>query len=520
MKLGYVMNGVEVLQFHPDWEQKWQEKSVGGICTDSRKIKPGDLFVALAGEHVDGHRYVSRAQAQGAIGAVVENIQPEIEEEKFLQLKVPSTKKAIAQLASAWYGHPAQGLILCAITGTNGKTTTSFLLEALLANTSHRVGLLGTVVYRYPGHSESATLTTPDALTFHRLLATMRTQQVQTVVLEASSHALALNRLEGLPIRIAGFTNLTQDHLDFHGDMESYFQAKTRLFTELLLPANQGGRAVIFVDDPYGERLAQTLPPEQVIRVSVRGQGKLSSKTDIWVDSSTLSVNGIQALFHTPIGTLTIQSPLCGIYNLSNLSIALGMGIALGLSADLLSKGLSLPLQVPGRLERVSTSDQGPQVFVDYAHTPDALQRVLQTLREALPAPSSRLVVVFGCGGDRDPGKRMLMGHIASDQADVVVLTSDNPRSERPEHILAAIQRGVSLPLATKEELKTLSKVHWVHADRRIAIRTAIQAAGPKDIVLLAGKGHENYQWIGNEKLSFDDREEARRALQELYSPL
>lgn len=513
MKLGSLMEGIPIPPFSSSTKRIWQEVVIGGICIDSRRAKPGDLFVALSGERSDGHNYIHQARARGAVAAVVELLQPHLESTDFPQIQVNSTRKALAQLASTWYGNPAQKLTLCAVTGTNGKTTTSFLLEALLAHAGYRVGLFGTVVYRYPGHSEPATLTTPDALTFQQLLAAMRDHEVQTVVLEASSHALVLGRLEGLPIRVAGFTNLTQDHLDFHGDMESYFQAKSLLFQELLVPAEKGGQAIIFVDDPYGERLAKRLPTEQVVRISLQGKGGLSPKTDVWVASSSFSVNGIQASFHTPIGTVHIRSPLCGSYNLSNLSIALGMGMALGLPAEVLSEGLSLPLQVPGRLERISVPGNGPQVFVDYAHTPDALQRVLQTLHESLPSSSSRLFVVFGCGGDRDIGKRALMGQVASAHADVVLVTSDNPRSEEPERILNDIQQGIFLPSVAARELATSSKVYWVHPDRQVAIQTAIRAASPQDVVLLAGKGHENYQWIGNQKLPFDDREEARRAL-------
>jgi UDP-N-acetylmuramoyl-L-alanyl-D-glutamate--2,6-diaminopimelate ligase len=431
-----------------------------------------------------------------------------------LQLPVANATEALAQLAMNRYGRPSDSLTLIGITGTNGKTTSNFLVETLLEEAELRPGLLGTVLYRGPGVNQAAPFTTPTALLLHRTLAELAEHGAKAVAMEVSSHALLLGRLFGVRFRVAAFTNLTQDHLDLHGTMEAYFAAKCQLFHQHLLPAELGGRAVINLDDPWGRRLFATLSPAQRIGFS------LTEPADVAVVREKTGVEGISAVFSTPVGEVTLQSPLTGQFNLSNLALSIGIGVALGLSAVQIGRGLSRLSGVPGRLERVP-SRRGPTVLVDYAHTPDALSRVLLTLRPLTTSSTKRgrLLVVFGCGGDRDAGKRPLMGRAAAEAADLVIVTSDNPRSENPQGIIDMIVAGVEstgrlTPLLDRGQLASSASGYFIEPDRRQAIQSAILAAQPEDLVLLAGKGHEDYQIIGTSKLHFDDREEAQRALQ------
>lgn len=485
---------------------------IGEVRDDSRQVQPGDLFVAVPGQTVDGHHFIASAAQRGAKAAIVEQAHPDV---SLLQIPVEDATHALAQLAMNQHGRPSDSLTLIGITGTNGKTTSNFLVETLLEEADLRPGLLGTVLYRGPGVNRAAPFTTPTALLLHRTLAEMAEHGAKAVTMEVSSHALALGRLYGVRFRVAAFTNLTQDHLDLHGTMDDYFAAKCRLFTEHLLPAERGGRAVINLDDEWGQKLFAMLPPAQRLGYSLDGPA------DVSVLSEKTGVEGITAVLKTPVGEVTLRSPLTGRFNLSNLALSVGIGVALGLSATQIGRGLSRLSGVPGRLERVP-SRRGPTVFVDYAHTPDALYRVLSTLKPLTTAGQrrSRLLVVFGCGGDRDAGKRPLMGKVAAEQADVVIVTSDNPRSENPQAIIDMIVDGIeavqpSLPrLTDRAQLGAASSGYLVDADRRQAIQSAIVSASPDDIILLAGKGHEDYQIIGATKQHFDDREEAQRALQ------
>ena len=484
---------------------------IAEIRDDSRQVQPGDLFVAVPGQTVDGHHFIADAAQRGAQAVIVEKLHPET---RLLQIPVVNAAEALAQLAMNRYGRPADSLTLIGITGTNGKTTSNFLVETLLEEAALRPGLLGTVLYRGPGVSQPAPFTTPTALLLHRTLGQLAEHGARAVTMEASSHALALGRLYGVRFRVVAFTNLTQDHLDLHGTMDEYFAAKCRLFEEHLLPAERGGRAVINLDDPWGRRLFERLPAAQRIGFSLDGPA------DVAVVSEQTGVDGITAVLSTPVGEVTLHSPLTGRFNLENLALSVGIGVALGLSAAQIGRGLSRLSGVPGRLERVP-SRRGPTVLVDYAHTPDALQRVLATLRpltSSNPSKRSRLIVVFGCGGDRDAGKRPLMGKAAAEEADLVIVTSDNPRSENPQRILDMIVEGIEStarlpPLGDRSQLSTAASGYWVEPDRRQAIQSAILTASPDDLVLLAGKGHEDYQVIGTSKQHFDDREEAQRAL-------
>lgn len=485
------------------------------ISDDSRRITPNSLFVALPGQTHDGHQFAADVVKRGAVALLVQRPCPV----PVPQIRVQHTPRVLSLLAANFYRRPAESLSLLAVTGTNGKTTTTHLVQGLLEHAEVPTGLIGTNGYRFHNHTWPAPFTTPTSLLLQKTLAEMHAQGAKAVVMEASSHALALSRLVGVRFRVAAFANLTQDHLDFHRDMEDYFAAKSLLFTQHLLPAEHGGRAVLFVDDPYGRRLASSLPAGLVLTVS------LTSQADVRLLQSEMTFDGLTATFGTPLGELRVTSALTGRFNLANLAVALGMGIALGLPPAVLVAGLSQVSGVPGRLERIAGPPGSPSVFVDYAHTPDALGRVLATLRE-LRSPSQRTarrLVVFGCGGNRDASKRPVMGRTAAQEADLVVVTSDNPRNEDPQRILDAIVPGILstepppvrvAPTADLQtELSTHGRVFCVEPDRRRAIRCAIAAAHPGDLVLIAGKGHEDYQLIGDNRTHFDDREEARLAL-------
>lgn len=529
MRLSQLIDGVAVEEIlpgaGPEGGRDLAELEIAEVRDDSRLVAPGDLFVAVPGQTEDGHRYLAAAAARGAVAAVVQRpYEAEGGEPLSIpQLRVQSAPVALAALAANRYGRPAQDLLLCAITGTNGKTTTNFLIESLLQRAGHRTGLLGTVQYHFGDQTLPAPLTTPGPLLLHRLLRQMCDAGVSAATLEASSHALTLGRLLGLRFRVAAFTNLTQDHLDFHGTMESYLQAKTILFRDHLLPASAGGVGVVCIDHEYGARVAAAVAPARLLTVSLRGDA------DITAAAVQLSVEGISATLRTPVGEVALRSSLSGRFNLENLAVAAGVGVALGLSAADIGQALSAMVGVPGRMERVRRPEGGgPSVFVDYAHTPDALERATAALQGLLGGGSGRLFVVFGCGGDRDRGKRPLMGQAAAAGADLVVLTSDNPRSEDPVAIIEGIKAGVLsrpvvlgegrsglLPSLSRGELASAARGFFVEPDRHQAIRAAIGAARAEDVVLIAGKGHEDYQHVGGTRLVFDDREEAREALRQ-----
>jgi len=405
------------------------------------------------------------------------------------------SRRALAHVATRFYDFPSRELLLIGITGTNGKTTVSYLCEAVLQAAGHTTGVIGTIDYRCGGIRKEATRTTPEASDLQALLRWMRDQGADGVVIEVSSHSLALSRVEGCAFDVAIFTNLTQDHLDFHGTMDQYFEAKARLFP--MVKARKG-TAVINLDDPAGKRL------RDLTKTAVLTYG-LSREADLSAEAATYGLEGIHARISTPWGGGEIRSPLLGRHNLYNLLAATGAGLALNLPLERILEGLASLQRVPGRLERVECG-QPFTVVVDYAHTPDALERVLRTVRDLA---AGRLIVLFGCGGDRDRGKRPLMGVAAARLADQLFLTSDNPRSEAPEAILEEIATGVRRVPGAMTRVTVL-------VDRREAIEAALQKAQPGDFVLLAGKGHETIQIIGERKVPFDDREVARAVLKGL----
>ncbi|MBZ0233740.1 MAG: UDP-N-acetylmuramoyl-L-alanyl-D-glutamate--2,6-diaminopimelate ligase, partial [Deltaproteobacteria bacterium] len=462
---------------------------IRAVTADSRAVGAGDLFVAVRGRRADGHDFVDGAVARGAAAVVVESVPPRL---SVPHLVVPSGERALGHLIGAAAGDPASRLTLVGITGTNGKTTSTFLLEHVLATAGFVPGVMGTVSYRWPTGAIDAPYTTPTPEVLHGALGEMAGAGCTHVAMEVTSAALAMHRVAGLQFKVAGFTNLTQDHLDVHASMEAYRAAKELLFRDYLAA---DGTAVVDVDDPAGEEMIAAAraggADRRILRVSL---GEREAEIKVLDFRST--VDGIWARISTPRGELLVTSrPLIGRYNVANIALVVGIGEALGLPHDVIARGIASVPGVPGRVERVP-NDAGLDLVVDYAHTPDALENVLRTLR---PLCKRRLICVFGCGGDRDPTKRPKMGAVVSALADLVVVTSDNPRTEDPRAIVEMILPAVPSPF-------------YVDVDRRTAIRAAIAAATPGDIVLVAGKGHEDYQILGTTKIHFDDREEAAAA--------
>ena len=470
------------------------------VTADSRSVAPGALFVAVRGTRADGHDHAAAAARAGAAAVLAER---PVDCSPALLLVAPSSRRALAIAAANFFGRPGDRLSLCGVTGTKGKTTVTYLVEACAGAAGVPAGVIGTVSWRVPGRARPATHTTPDATEIEALLAEMVEAGARIAVLEVSSHALDQERVAGLAFRAAGFTNLGRDHLDYHPDVEAYFQAKRRLFTDHLAP---GGRAVVNVADSHGARLAAGLARAGVPiwRFGVPGG-------EIEAGQVRLGIHGIEATLSTPVGDLPVASPLVGAHNLSNLLCAAGLALSLDVPPAAVARGLSASRGAPGRLERIDA--RGISAFVDYAHTPDSLAAACAALRALSPR---RLLVVFGCGGDRDRGKRPLMGRAAALAADLVVVTSDNPRTEDPRAIVDAIASGVDetgLPRLGVPEARRGSRGYLVVEDRREAIALAIDAAREGDAVLIAGKGHEDVQIVGAERRPFDDREEARRAL-------
>lgn len=459
---------------------------VSDVSQDSRQVKPGFAFLARSGGSTNGLDYARAALAAGASALISSD------EHASAGLGVPvivvnHERKALALAAEALHGNPSQAVKVIGVTGTNGKTTVAVLTEYALGVCGAKPARLGTLGFSFDGELQPSNLTTPEADQVSRFLAHVRDNGGTHCVLEASSHALVQHRLDGLQIDVAAFTNLTQDHLDFHGDLHSYGEAKSRLFRELSPRAS-----VIHTKDKFGQLLAGEFP--NALRVGTAFDCAVRPVT-VTVDQS-----GIAGKVQVPGGTAQLSSPLIGQHNLENLLVVLGIVSAAGFDARQVAPAFADAPAVPGRFERCDGPGDAITVLVDYAHTPDALSRVLQALKGL---SKGRLICVFGCGGDRDPVKRPLMGEAAGNLADYLIVTNDNPRSEDPERIATAILEGV----------RRTSVQHEKILDRAAAIERAIQMASPKDCVLLAGKGHEDYQIIGKERLHFDDREVARAAL-------
>jgi UDP-N-acetylmuramoyl-L-alanyl-D-glutamate--2,6-diaminopimelate ligase len=469
-----------------------------GLCTNSHACQPGDVFIGMPGTRVDGGEFWPSAVELGAAVALVSTQALQTRPAEGDACVVPMTDMSVAcaAVAARFYNYPARQMGLVGVTGTNGKTTTTHLIEHLLNASEQPTALLGTLYTRWPGHQKIALYTTPFAVELQAELAAARDAGCRYGVLEVSSHALAQKRVWGCPFEVAVFTNLTQDHLDYHRDMEDYFNAKALLFSEAYL----AGRAVVNIDTPYGDRLVAQLSPDRLWTYSTQ-----NPQADLYTGDLAYQANGVTGTLQTPLGTVPFSSPLVGQFNLENLLAAVGAALHLGVSLDTTATALPSFGGVPGRMEQVKISAaQDISVIVDYAHTPDSLKNSLTAARPFVPG---RLICVFGCGGDRDRTKRPQMGRIAYDLADVVVVTSDNPRTEDPEQILQDIVAGIPATLGSDQ----------VVCDRAIAIEAAIALARPGDGILIAGKGHEDYQILGTEKIHFDDREQARHFLEKRY---
>jgi UDP-N-acetylmuramoyl-L-alanyl-D-glutamate--2,6-diaminopimelate ligase len=480
-----------------------QDQEISGLTDDSRKVRPGFLFAALPGRKADGTQYIQTALAAGATAILVERLTEVPEGVALLLSKRP--RKAIGTLAATFYGNPVQQLKMLGITGTNGKTTTSYLLEAMAKSAGFEPGVVGTINYRWGRETLPATHTTPGPVELQELLAKMVAGGSDFVTMEVSSHALDQERIAGLQFSAAAFTNLSRDHLDYHRDMDEYFDAKSKLFTQYLAPE---GVAVVNGDDEWGQRLAAEL--KGMKRTAWRFSMK-NPQAEILGSEAKVTLEGIELNVKTPIGPIKLKSALTGNHNVENLLTATGLAVAAGMPRNAITTGVSFVSRVPGRLERIS--GKGLHVFVDYAHTDDALRRVMSTLRTL---GKGRLIVLFGCGGDRDMGKRALMGEAAGKAADQVIVTTDNPRSESPVVIAAMITPGLEKVGMKKMGLKDLAngeRGYAVELDRKLAIEVAVGLGKEGDVVLIAGKGHEDYQLIGDKKLPFNDVEEVKRIL-------
>lgn len=499
MKLGELLEAIRVTEFNGDPGQE-----IEGLAYDSRRVRPGFLFVAIRGHKGDGHDYIPDAIHRGAKAILAEHL-----ERTYVNIswvRVLNSRAALSKLAVHFYNRPFEGIKLIGITGTNGKTTTSYLIESILTAAGAVPGVIGTINYRFKGQARRAPVTTPESADLMALFREMAQGGATHVILEVSSHALDQNRTVDCPFSTAVFTNISRDHLDYHLTMENYFRAKSLLFQNLSAePSGHGATAVINMDDPKGKALAA------LTRARIVSYG-LGRDQDVRAVQIHNDLSGLRLKLLTPAGSREIRSPLMGETNLYNILAASAAAFSLGIDLHKVAEGIQSLTGVPGRMERVK-NNRRLKVVVDYAHTPDALLKILQTLK---PLVENRLITVFGCGGDRDKGKRYDMGFAAGEYSDLAIITSDNPRSENPLDIILEIERGMRASGAKKEnqEKEDLPKGprYLIQEDRRKAIRMAMATAGERDLVLIAGKGHEDYQIIGAETRHFDDREEAALA--------
>lgn len=474
------------------------EVEITGVSADSRLVRSGTLFVAVPGTQMDGGKFIPQAVEKGAAAVAAES--PARHPGPTL-LQVEEARSALAMLAANFYGRPADSLTLVGVTGTSGKTTTAKMIESIFDAGKEPVGLIGTIEYRAGEERLVADRTTPDAVVLQQWFAKMRDAGVRNAVMEVSSHALALRRTYGVRFAAAVFTNLSRDHFDFHKNFDDYFAAKRILFDQI---DRNRRSAIVNIDDEYGRRLASELG-DAVMSFGRRPEADVRPADDF-----EISVRGLRGVMHTPAGDVRIESALLGQPNLYNWLGAIGAAVAVGIPVAQVEQGVRALQSVRGRFERVP-AEGGPTVIVDYAHKPDALEKLLHAVREL--AHGHRVSVLFGCGGDRDKGKRPEMGAIAGRLADFTILTSDNPRSEKPGAILDEIEAGMG----------EVPRDRYVRIeDRREAIRRAIGEAGDEDVIVIAGKGHETYQVVGDQVVHFDDREEAELAIKkrmDKYAP-
>jgi UDP-N-acetylmuramoyl-L-alanyl-D-glutamate--2,6-diaminopimelate ligase len=492
MKLSQLLEGVTVSKlFQTMFGQMvvTHEVEVNKLQYDSRKIQRGDCFVALKGTSSDGHTYLQDAVHQGVKVLILQD--DSALPDSFcmhagvIKVVVPDTRKALAIMSSNFYGHPSKKLKFVGVTGTNGKTTTSHLIKSILEAAGEKVGLVGTIEYKIGDRIIPATHTTPESLELNELFASMVEEKCSSVSMEVSSHALNQSRVYGLDFDVAVFTNLTQDHLDYHGTMDQYFEAKKTLFMDL----KPTGCAVLNHDDRRGIQI------HDAIKTRAISYGIVSA-ADVQVKDMKFSITGTVLTINNGHGEFTFTIPLIGKFNVYNVLAAYATGIALGIPREHILTGINNIKNVRGRFERI-LSPAGWIGIIDYAHTPDALENCLKTIHEIMPTQNrGRIITVFGAGGDRDKTKRPLMGRIAGDYSDIVIVTSDNPRTEKPETIIDEIMQGIIHHASVLREV-----------NRRTAIERAISCAQRGDVILVAGKGHEEYQVIGKEKIHFSDRE-------------
>ena len=482
------------------------DPEISDIVYDSRQVGAGALFVAMPGLHVHGSAFIPAAIEAGAAAVVHDGDQAY---PGAVNVRVLDVRSFLGHAAHRFFGDPSAKMTVVGVTGTNGKTTVTYLLESIFAAAGSKVGVIGTVNYRFAGTTLPAPNTTPLAVDLARVMRRMRDAGVDTVVTEVSSHALDQQRVRGVRFDAACFTNLSRDHLDYHRDLADYFETKKLLFTRYLPDSGKANRvASVNLDDPRGVELAGQCGRGLITFGQTEG-------TDVRLAEPRVDLKGLRGRLVSPHGTFEITSPLLGDFSVSNVLAAASVSLGLGVAPDRIRVGIERLRRVPGRLDPVGSGDV--RVLVDYAHTPEALTNVLDSLTRLV---KGRIITVFGCGGDRDEGKRPLMGQAVAEQSHISVVTSDNPRTEDPDAIIKQILPGME-PLGPEridpEALADFSGVHGliVQPDRRRAIALAIQGARPGDVVLIAGKGHEDYQILGTTKHPFDDRVEARKVLEQ-----
>ena len=491
MKLGHLLQAIERFTRHPASPGSTLNAEVSSLAYDSRHVGPGALFVALTGLKTTGADFAAEAVARGAVAVVAER--PAAASDAGPWIEVTDARAAMAVLAAEFYGHPSRAMSVVGITGTNGKTTTAYLLRSVFEAAGKKCGMLGTVSYSVGDEELPAARTTPEAPDVQRMFRRMIDSGCAACVMEVSSHALSLRRVDETRFEAGVFTNLTRDHLDYHGDMESYFSAKKRLF-EMLAP---GAPAVINLDDPRGELIRKSAARPVTYAIN--------KPADVTSGPLSMTFEGLDFDVRTPKGPVHVHTRLVGRPNVSNILATVATATSLDVPVSAIEKGLAGLAGVPGRFEVISTSSDDVTVVIDYAHTDDALKNLLETAR---PLAQRRVITLFGCGGDRDRTKRPLMGAVAARLSDVVVMTSDNPRGEDPSRIIDEIKRGLP-PASDRDAVSVVAIV-----DRREAIQFAIGQAQPGDLVLLAGKGHEKSQVIDGRELPFDEAEIAREALE------
>jgi UDP-N-acetylmuramoyl-L-alanyl-D-glutamate--2,6-diaminopimelate ligase len=478
-----------------------RSRQVAAIVYDSRNITPGCAFFALRGVGADGHDFIEMAIEKGASIIVME--QNHALPDGVTGLIVDDTRRALASASTLWFGNPSQTMKVIGVTGTNGKTTITYLLEAMLKAAGMKPVVIGTVNYRFSGKEIPASHTTPESYELQKMLAEFHAEGADSLIIEVSSHALEQKRVHGIHFNVGVFSNLTPEHLDYHRTMADYYLSKKRLFADYIIP--NAGKAVINVDDAYGRRLDDECPG--AISCGIAEDAKVRAT------QYNLSRDGIETTVALCKGTLTFHSKLLGLFNLNNILCALAAAEAAGVAKQAIEKGLAAVVNIPGRLERVDNKREA-LILVDYAHTGDALKNVLSTLVNLYP---KRIITLFGCGGDRDKSKRPVMGEVAAGFSDIAIVTSDNPRTEDADAILQDILPGVhkhfDQELSLEDLLSAQKSGYIVVPDRREAIRLAVQILQQGDLLLVAGKGHETYQIVGHVKSHFDDREEILNAL-------